>query len=137
MKLNKRLAAVAAAAVVGPTMLMTTPAMADEAVQPAVTVPDTEPLGDAAPAAAAKPADQPAQAPAAQAKQSEVQKPETQKPAGQTASKAAEKASDDAYEQPTSTLMGPEVTVQKAAENLVWGLSGCGPGGPFAMRWQG
>ncbi|MCX4804277.1 hypothetical protein OG594_21970 [Streptomyces sp. NBC_01214] len=46
----KRIAAVAAAAVVGP-VLLTTPAMADEQRQPAVTTPDAEPKGDTAPAA--------------------------------------------------------------------------------------
>ncbi|MFE4638314.1 hypothetical protein ACFRJ1_33775 [Streptomyces sp. NPDC056773] len=46
----KRIAAVAAAAVVGPTVLMTTPAMADEQ-QPAVSVPDSAPQTDPAPSA--------------------------------------------------------------------------------------
>ncbi|MCX4692697.1 hypothetical protein [Streptomyces sp. NBC_01408] len=46
MKL-KRMAVVAAAAVVGPSVLMATPAMADEA-KPAVTTPDSDPKGDAA-----------------------------------------------------------------------------------------
>ncbi|MFD0359721.1 hypothetical protein ACFVHW_39245 [Streptomyces sp. NPDC127110] len=50
MKL-KRMAVVAAAAVVGPTVLMATPAMADEAQTPAVTTPDAAPKEDAAPAA--------------------------------------------------------------------------------------
>ncbi|MFG2997127.1 hypothetical protein [Streptomyces sp. NPDC048340] len=50
MKL-KRMAVVAAAAVVGPTVLMATPAMADEAKNTAVTTPDAEPKGDAAPEA--------------------------------------------------------------------------------------
>ncbi|MFF5705412.1 hypothetical protein ACFY7H_23360 [Streptomyces sp. NPDC012794] len=50
MKL-KRMAVVAAAAVVGPTVLMATPAMADEAQNPAVTTPDAAPKDDAAPAA--------------------------------------------------------------------------------------
>ncbi|MGW7450612.1 hypothetical protein [Streptomyces sp. NPDC054787] len=49
MKL-KRIALVAAAAVVGPTVLMATPAMADEVRNPAVTTPDTAPEDDAAPA---------------------------------------------------------------------------------------
>ncbi|WCD87041.1 hypothetical protein KPP03845_103409 [Streptomyces xanthophaeus] len=44
----KRMAVVAAAAVVGPSVLMATPAMADEVKNPAVTTPDTEPKGDAA-----------------------------------------------------------------------------------------
>ncbi|MEU9377043.1 hypothetical protein AB0D94_25155 [Streptomyces sp. NPDC048255] len=46
MKL-KRLAVVAAAAVVGPSVLMATPAMADEVKNPAVTTPDSDPKGDA------------------------------------------------------------------------------------------
>ncbi|MFJ6796462.1 hypothetical protein [Streptomyces sp. NPDC091268] len=53
MKL-KRMAVVAAAAVVGPTVLMATPAMADEAQGPAVTTPDTAPKDDGAAPAAPK-----------------------------------------------------------------------------------
>ncbi|MEU9085287.1 hypothetical protein [Streptomyces sp. NPDC048357] len=49
MKL-KRIAMVAAAAVVGPTVLMATPAMADEVRNPAVTTPDAAPKDDTAPA---------------------------------------------------------------------------------------
>ncbi|MGW6689615.1 hypothetical protein [Streptomyces sp. NPDC054961] len=56
----KRIAAVAAAAVVGPTVLMTTPAMADEQHQPAVSVPDTAPKDDAAPGAEPTPETHPA-----------------------------------------------------------------------------
>ncbi|MFD9335204.1 hypothetical protein ACFWBF_12475 [Streptomyces sp. NPDC060028] len=48
MKLNKRMTIVAAAAVLGPTVLAATPAMADEAKNTAVTTPDSEPKGDAA-----------------------------------------------------------------------------------------
>ncbi|MFD9356500.1 hypothetical protein [Streptomyces sp. NPDC060031] len=48
MKLNKRMTIVAAAAVLGPTVLAATPAMADEAKGTAVTTPDSEPKGDAA-----------------------------------------------------------------------------------------
>ncbi|MFG2621854.1 hypothetical protein ACGFXC_29970 [Streptomyces sp. NPDC048507] len=47
----QRMAVVAAAAVVGPSVLMATPAMADEVRSPAVTAPDAEPKGDAAPQA--------------------------------------------------------------------------------------
>ncbi|MFD5412824.1 hypothetical protein [Streptomyces nojiriensis] len=47
MKL-KHIAVAAAAAVVGPTVLMATPAMADEVRNPAVTTPDAEPKGDGA-----------------------------------------------------------------------------------------
>jgi hypothetical protein len=60
----KRMAVVAAAAVVGPTVLMATPAMADEVQNPAVTTPDAEPKGDAA-----QKADGTAQPPAAQPEQ--------------------------------------------------------------------
>ncbi|MFE3553353.1 hypothetical protein ACFXKW_00490 [Streptomyces sp. NPDC059193] len=50
MKLKlKRMAIVAAAAVVGPTVLMSTPAMADEVQAPAVTTPDAEPKDEVAP----------------------------------------------------------------------------------------
>ncbi|WP_405491717.1 hypothetical protein [Streptomyces sp. NBC_00096] len=59
----KRIAAVAAAAVVGPTVLMTTPAMADEQQQPAVSVPDAAPKDDAAPAADPTPATTPTTTP--------------------------------------------------------------------------
>ncbi|MFG3001428.1 hypothetical protein [Streptomyces sp. NPDC048340] len=116
MKLNRRLAAVAAAAVVGPTVLMTTPAMADEVTQPAVTVPDAEPKGDVAPVEApepapvAVPAAPPAAAPAAQQQ-------ETPKPAGQAAPEKAESASDDDYQPPTGILAGPEVTIQGIPED--------------------
>ncbi|MFI5986445.1 hypothetical protein ACIBEA_36990 [Streptomyces sp. NPDC051555] len=47
----KRMAVVAAAAVVGPTVLMATPAMADEVKNTAVTTPDTDLTKDAAPVA--------------------------------------------------------------------------------------
>ncbi|MEU8501707.1 hypothetical protein AB0C86_34020 [Streptomyces lavendulae] len=74
MKL-KRMAIVAAAAVVGPTVLMATPAMADEVQNPAITTPDAAPAADAA----AKPA---AEAPATPA--------EAAKPAAETPAPAAE-----------------------------------------------
>ncbi|GLX40222.1 hypothetical protein Sros01_62950 [Streptomyces roseochromogenus] len=74
MKL-KRMAVVAAAAVVGPTVLMATPAMADEVQNPAITTPDAAPAADAA----AKPA---AEAPATPA--------EAAKPAAETPAPAAE-----------------------------------------------
>lgn len=57
MKL-KRMTLVAAAAMVGPTLLSATPAMADD--QPAVTVPDSAPKDDAAPVADPAPATKPA-----------------------------------------------------------------------------
>ncbi|GHI85858.1 hypothetical protein [Streptomyces xanthophaeus] len=78
----KHIAAVAAAAVVGP-VLLTTPAMAEEQKQPAVTAPDVQPKDDTAPAAGA---------------------------AAQTAKAAA--AADPAAATSTGTLMGPGVSVQ-------------------------
>ncbi|MGW6858635.1 hypothetical protein [Streptomyces xanthophaeus] len=78
----KHIAAVAAAAVVGP-VLLTTPAMAEEQKQPAVTAPDVQPKDDNAPAAGA---------------------------ASQTAKAAA--AADPAAAASTGTLMGPGVSVQ-------------------------
>ncbi|WP_185911164.1 LPXTG cell wall anchor domain-containing protein [Streptomyces sp. WAC07149] len=84
MKL-KRMAVVAAAAVVGPTVLMATPAMADEAQTPAVTTPDAAPKEDAAPAAEtpAKDAKPAAETPAkeAPAPAPAPAKPAPQKPA--------------------------------------------------------
>nr|WSX51657.1 hypothetical protein OG409_23660 [Streptomyces sp. NBC_00974] len=56
MKLNKRMAIVAAAAVLGPTALTATPAMADETKNAAVTTPDSEPKDDATPGEASNPA---------------------------------------------------------------------------------
>lgn len=47
----KHIAIAAAAAVVGPTVLMATPALADEVRNPALTTPDTAPKDDTAPAA--------------------------------------------------------------------------------------
>ncbi|CAM5679224.1 hypothetical protein SAVIM338S_07277 [Streptomyces avidinii] len=88
----KRIAAVAAAAVVGPAVFMTTPAVADEQ-QPAVSVPDSAPKGDAAagdePASGAAPAAPGGGQPA---------------PAGGKTAEAKEAAAD-------SILMGPDVTV--------------------------
>ncbi|WP_371678358.1 hypothetical protein [Streptomyces sp. NBC_01276] len=88
MKL-KRMAIVAAAAVVGPTVLMATPAMADEVQNPAITTPDAAPAADAA----AKPA---AEAPATPA--------EAAKPAAETPAPAAETpAAKPAAETPATT----------------------------------
>ncbi|MGW7462914.1 hypothetical protein [Streptomyces sp. NPDC054797] len=92
MKL-KRIALVAAAAVVGPTVLMATPAMADEVRNPAVTTPDTAPEDDTVPvtgetpeAPQAEPGQQtPAPAPAPET----APAPATQTPPGKTADKAA------------------------------------------------
>ncbi|MEU3722616.1 hypothetical protein [Streptomyces sp. NPDC031705] len=84
----KRMAVVAAAAVVGPTVLMATPAMADEAQTPAVTTPDAAPKDDAAapvaPAADAKPAvETPAAKPAAETPAKETPAPAPAKPAAE------------------------------------------------------
>ncbi|MFF4447792.1 hypothetical protein [Streptomyces sp. NPDC001502] len=128
----KRIAAVAAAAVVGP-VLLTTPAMAGEQQQPAVTVPDAAPKGDTAPAAG----------PAAQTPQTKAEgeeptagavagpqagapvvappaagqvpaagtpvAPAVQVPVKDAAGAAAE---DPDEEPPTGMLMGPEVSVR-------------------------
>ncbi|MGW6849788.1 hypothetical protein ACWGCK_13655 [Streptomyces virginiae] len=72
MKL-KRIAIVAAAAVVGPTVLMATPAMADEVANPAVTTPDAEPKGDGAGDRAPAGTEAPAKTPAKAAAQAQAQ----------------------------------------------------------------
>ncbi|WP_411102169.1 hypothetical protein [Streptomyces sp. cmx-4-9] len=82
----KRLAVVAAAAVVGPTVLMATPAMADEAQNPAVSTPDAAPKDDAAaaetPAKEAPAAETPAkEAPAAEKPAAEAPAPVVPAPA--------------------------------------------------------
>ncbi|MFG2236082.1 hypothetical protein ACGFNX_39870 [Streptomyces sp. NPDC048723] len=135
----KRIAAVAAAAVVGP-VLLTTPAMAEDHKQPAVTVPDAEPKDDTAPAAgqttqretgktaqtgeAGAEGEKPTAGTAAGPQAGgPVEAPATgQPPAAQTpASPAAQApvkdaaggpAEDPDEEQPTGILMGPEVSVQ-------------------------
>ncbi|MEV7524116.1 hypothetical protein [Streptomyces sp. NPDC091371] len=93
----QRMAVVAAAAVVGPTVLMATPAMADEVQNPAVTTPDSEPKDDTAPEAG-EPAAQPG-----------TGQPEAGQPAPQ-APKAEEKpgaAGDQkAAQAPSMTLTG-------------------------------
>ncbi|MGW6708893.1 hypothetical protein ACWGDE_28940 [Streptomyces sp. NPDC054956] len=99
----KRIAAVAAAAVVGPTVLMTTPAMAADQDQPAVSVPDSAPKDEAAAADAGAGA---AAAAGAGAKQSE--------PSGQSdqsAKKGPDEGSDDAPSDP-GYLAGPGIKVQ-------------------------
>ncbi|WKD30557.1 hypothetical protein [Streptomyces xanthophaeus] len=135
----KRIAAVAAAAVVGP-VLLTTPAMADEQQQPAVTVPDAAPKDDTTPAAGA--AAQTATAETAETAETAGEKPATagagagpqaggpvvaapadpQPPATQApvapaaqvpAKDAASAAAEDPDEEPpTGMLMGPEVSVR-------------------------
>ncbi|MGW0395667.1 hypothetical protein ACWDYJ_33320 [Streptomyces sp. NPDC003042] len=84
MKL-KRMAVIAAAAVVGPTVLMATPAMADETQNTAVTTPDAAPQDDAAPVEETKPVAQtPAVTPAEETKpaaETPADKPAAETPA--------------------------------------------------------
>ncbi|WP_412079593.1 hypothetical protein ACLF6K_39350 (plasmid) [Streptomyces xanthophaeus] len=99
MKLKfQRMAVVAAAAVVGPTVLMATPAMAEEVQHPAVTTPDVEPNGDAAPETG-EPAGQ-------QAQQPKAQDPKAQDPKAQAKPDAAAKKDEKAAKAPTTTLTG-------------------------------
>ncbi|MFJ3634139.1 hypothetical protein [Streptomyces sp. NPDC090112] len=137
----KRIAAVAAAAVVGP-VLLTTPAMADEQQQPAVTVPDAEPKDDTAPADGGTPAKaakagkgetgeqagKPATGGSAQQPDGEPapelpeppavpQPPKGEQPVSPVGEKPAGEAQetpaeDDDQESPTGILMQPDVTVQ-------------------------
>ena len=121
MKLSKRLAAVAAAAVVGPTVLMSTPAMADEA-QPAVSVPDAEPKGDTAapatPETAATTPEAPATAatpvtPVTPVTPAAPAAPEAKQPEAPTAPKPADVQDEvTAEDEAPDILMGPEVTVR-------------------------
>ncbi|GAA0284644.1 hypothetical protein GCM10010302_23540 [Streptomyces polychromogenes] len=118
MKL-KRMAVVAAAAVVGPTVLMATPAMADEAKNTAVTTPDSAPKGDSAaaetpaPAAdTAKPAvETPAAKPAAETPAKDA-KPAPETPAKPSADKPASKetAEDESGDEWQAT--GPKLDVK-------------------------
>ncbi|MEU9378089.1 hypothetical protein AB0D94_30620 [Streptomyces sp. NPDC048255] len=130
----KRIAAVAAAAVVGP-VLLTTPAMAEEQKQPAVTVPDAEPQDDKAPAAggtaeaqkpaatgtpAGLPAGEPAvtppavpQPPAAGTPAPPAANTPVPPAAGTPAKDVADTPAEDPDEEPpTGILIGPDVTVQ-------------------------
>ncbi|WP_158781050.1 hypothetical protein [Streptomyces sp. NRRL S-237] len=109
MKL-KRIAMVAAAAVVGPTVLMATPAMADEVANPAVTTPDAAPKDDAAPATGettetpAPEAQKPGSAQQPQAP--EAQKPQQQPAQGAEAEKKDEKKADEQV-----AVAGPKLTL--------------------------
>ncbi|GAA3380851.1 MULTISPECIES: hypothetical protein [Streptomyces] len=112
MKL-KRMAVVAAAAVVGPTVLMATPAMADEAQTPAVTTPDAAPKDDAAPAAEtpakdAKPAAETPAKPAAEkpAPAPAPAKPAAEKPASKPAPAPQVEDADEYKEGPKLGLSG-------------------------------
>ncbi|MGW3326857.1 hypothetical protein [Streptomyces virginiae] len=127
MKSFKRMAAVAAVAVAGPTILTATPAMAAD--QPAVIVPDVAPKDDAADAgtptpavpAVQTPAPVPVPAPAVPA----PAVPDAQAPAPQPAPVAEKAAKDaksdentqDAEAEADGILMGPEVTVAGIPKN--------------------
>ncbi|MFD5409781.1 hypothetical protein [Streptomyces nojiriensis] len=113
MKSIKRMAAVAAVAVAGPTILTATPAMAAD--QPAVIVPDVAPKDDAAAAGTPAPAVPDVKAPAPAVPAPAV--PDAQAPAPQpapVAEKAAKETKSDEDTQGAESdgiLMGPEVTV--------------------------
>ncbi|MGO4461966.1 hypothetical protein AB4039_32435 [Streptomyces sp. M-16] len=112
MKL-KRMAVVAAAAVVGPTVLMATPAMADEVQNPAITTPDAAPKDDAVGAADAKPAAETPAAPAADAKPAaqtpapaQDAKPAPAKDAKPAPAKPGDKGAEDADEYKEGPKLG-------------------------------
>ncbi|WP_328789317.1 MULTISPECIES: hypothetical protein [unclassified Streptomyces] len=118
MKSFKRMAAVAAVAVAGPTILTATPAMAAD--QPAVIVPDVAPKDDAADAGTPTPAVPAVQAPAPVVPAPSVPAPvapDAKAPAPKpapAAEKAAEETKSDEDTQGAEydgILMGPEVTV--------------------------
>ncbi|GLW00284.1 hypothetical protein [Streptomyces lavendulae] len=131
MKL-KRMAVVAAAAVVGPTVLMATPAMADEVQNPAITTPDAAPAADAAkpaaeapatPAEAAKPvAETPAPAAETPAAKPAAETPATPaadaaKPAAETpAVPAADAAKPAADAKPAAQTPAPAAKAADAAD---------------------
>ncbi|MBT2476706.1 hypothetical protein [Streptomyces sp. ISL-94] len=114
MKKIKRIAAMAAVAVAGPTALLSTPAMAAD--QPAVIVPDTAPKEDAAPVTGEAGKTPETTAPVVEAP---APKPVGQQPApaapktGQPAkdAKAAEDKQDEQDAESDGILMGPEVTL--------------------------
>ncbi|MFF7502449.1 hypothetical protein ACFZBM_23860 [Streptomyces lavendulae] len=120
MKL-KRMAVVAAAAVVGPTVLMATPAMADEVQNPAITTPDAAPAADAAakpaaeapatPAEAAKPA---AETPATPAAETPAAKPAAETPATPAADAAKPAAETPAV--PAADAAKPAADAKPAAQ---------------------
>ncbi|MFD9410874.1 hypothetical protein ACFWBN_28155 [Streptomyces sp. NPDC059989] len=116
MKKIKRIAAVAAVAVAGPTALLSTPAMAAD--QPAVIVPDTAPQEDAAPGtgetgkapeATTPVLEVPAPAPSPVAEKPAPPAPAAPKP--EQPSKDAKAGEDEQDAESDGILMGPEVTV--------------------------
>ncbi|MCX4958905.1 hypothetical protein [Streptomyces virginiae] len=125
MKSMKRLAAVAAVAVAGPTILTATPAMAAD--QPAVIVPDVAPKDDAADAGTPAPAlpdvqtpaPVPVPAPAVPAPAvPDVQAPAPQPaPVAESAAKDAKSDEDTQGAEADGILMGPDVTVAGIPKN--------------------
>ncbi|MFF4450283.1 hypothetical protein [Streptomyces sp. NPDC001502] len=102
MKL-KRIAMVAAAAVVGPTVLMATPAMADEVSSPAVTTPDAAPKDDAAPATG---------------ETTETAAPDAQKPGSVQQPQAPETQQQPKQEQPAEAAPAEKKAEKKAEEQV-------------------
>ncbi|MEU8774095.1 hypothetical protein [Streptomyces sp. NPDC048606] len=103
MKL-KRMAVVAAAAVVGPTVLMATPAMADEVQNPAVTTPDAAPKEDAAPVAEAPAkAETPAKVETPAKAETPAEKPAEQAPAEKPAAEEPTKVETPGVQTPVVT----------------------------------
>lgn len=114
MKKIKRMAAVAAVAVAGPTILTATPAMATE--QPAVIVPDVAPKDDATDAVTPPAPDAQTPAPVVEtpAPTPVVEKPAAPAPAPAPAEQPAKDTKPAADKQDAESdgiLMGPEVTV--------------------------
>ncbi|MGW6844747.1 hypothetical protein [Streptomyces sp. NPDC054958] len=110
MKL-KRIAVVAAAAVVGPTVLMATPAMADEVANPAVTTPDAAPKDDTPPATGGT-----TETPAPEARQpGSAQQPQAPSAAQQPAAGAAAEQKTEKKEQKKAgeqvAAAGPKLTL--------------------------
>ncbi|MDD9378047.1 hypothetical protein M8Z33_15565 [Streptomyces sp. ZAF1911] len=105
----KRIAAVAAAAVVGPTVLMTTPAMADDQQQPAVSVPDSVPEADPAPAAVTPPVTPPVSQPGTPESRPATTPPAPVTPAPAPAPATGSKTPKDAPRD--SILMGPDIKI--------------------------
>ncbi len=128
----KRIAAVAAVAVAGPTILTATPALAAE--QPAVTVPDVAPKDDTTadpgtpttPVVEAPVAEKPAEQPPAPV----VEKPATPAPAPAPAEQPAKETKSAADKQDADSdgiLMGPDVTISGIPKN------GFKPGGGWTQ----
>ncbi|MFF4430410.1 hypothetical protein ACFYZ4_14705 [Streptomyces sp. NPDC001513] len=132
MKKIKRMAAVAAVAVAGPTILTATPAMAAD--QPAVIVPDVAPKDDATTDAGA-PTTPVAEKPVADQPVAEKPAPVVESPAPTTPAPApaeqpakdAKPAADKQHADSDGIMMGPEVTVAGIPKN------GFKPGGDWTQ----